>query len=274
MNEFADTLQWKLWMYFYIKDIPWEEDATYAKVLQLEKQLQNNGLETVFASKNEARAFLERRIPDILDRFDEYNIDNPLPATLYVMLTNDQDYSILKEYIPRYADVIVNIEALNEWRTLQDQEWRVLKAITFSNFLISWSYFLIAIFIIIIVVILMFLLRNKFILYQQKVELKKMLGASYNQIKLPFIITSGAISVLGFAIMLVLFFWLDSYVGSQDFSLIYMIDILSQEYIPDKMTSLFSQGIRFFVVQFILLLLLVSVIGELYLGKLIRTQDG
>lgn len=39
-QSFSETLQSKLAMYFYIKDTPSQEDATYAKVVQLQKGLE------------------------------------------------------------------------------------------------------------------------------------------------------------------------------------------------------------------------------------------
>lgn len=62
-RAFVDQLQTKLGMYFYISDDIQNDEQIYTRVVDLTRELENNNLETVFASKQEAFAVFENRVP-------------------------------------------------------------------------------------------------------------------------------------------------------------------------------------------------------------------
>ena len=62
----------------------------------------------MFSSKDDALAFLQKKVPDIVNNFQNFGIDNPLPATLYVMFDNNSKYEALKTIIVKNNDIILN----------------------------------------------------------------------------------------------------------------------------------------------------------------------
>ena len=112
-NQFTGELKDRLGMYFYIKEIPGEEAETYKRVIELKDQLENKNLKVMFSSKDDALAFLEKKIPDVVSNFSKFGIDNPLPSTLYVMFDSDSKYESLKTIITENKDIILNTKDLD-----------------------------------------------------------------------------------------------------------------------------------------------------------------
>lgn len=203
-NQFTGELKDRLGMYFYIKEIPWEEAETYKRVIELKDQLENKKLKVMFSSKDDALAFLEKKIPDVVSNFSKFGIDNPLPSTLYVMFDSDSKYESLKTIIIENKDIILNTKDLDTWTTLKQQENRVLSIINLSNFIVWLSYGIIAILLIMIIAFLWFLLKNIFYDFHKEFEVKKMLWASYKQIVQGFVTLTLNILLFSFIICLLL----------------------------------------------------------------------
>jgi cell division protein FtsX len=68
----------------------------------------------MFSSKDDAFAFLKDRIPEVVDSFQKYGIENPLPATLYVMFENENEYQELRSTIMEYKNIILNIKDIDQ----------------------------------------------------------------------------------------------------------------------------------------------------------------
>jgi len=128
-QEFSSGLKEKIGMYFYVVDSVSTDDSVYTQVTQLTKKLEDAGMETVFASKDEAFGFLQNRIPNVIENFKRFGINNPLPATLYVMFDNDQQYQILKDTIISYKSIISNSSDVDQVSTLGQQENRAVMMI-------------------------------------------------------------------------------------------------------------------------------------------------
>lgn len=194
-GQFSDTLKDKLGMYFYIKDVPGQENETYTKIIQLQDELKSNNLKTMFSSKEDALNFLEKKVPNVVGNFEKYGITNPLPATLYVMFKNEQQYDVLKSVILKHKDIILNIKDVDSWKTLRQQENRILTIINFINFIQVLAYSIITLLGIIILTFVVFLLRNIFDIFAYDFKVKKMLGAANEEITKWFVwLTSGVIA--------------------------------------------------------------------------------
>lgn len=129
-------------------------------------------------------------MPDVISNFKKFDIENPLPATLYVLFKTEDQYAALRSTILEYKDIILNVKDINKTSTLKQQENRVLTILNFTRFLQMISYVLIVVLSGIIVVLLVFLLGQIFQLSRSKIELQKVLGASYQQITRPLVWTS------------------------------------------------------------------------------------
>jgi len=100
-------------MYFYIKEDTTQTNEIYKKVIALKDQLEAKGLKVMFSSKDDALAFLQKKIPDVVSNFQKFGIDNPLPATLYVMFDSDSKYESLKTIILTNKDIILNTKDID-----------------------------------------------------------------------------------------------------------------------------------------------------------------
>jgi len=199
-QEFSGSIKEKLGMYFYITDGVDQEDAVYAKVTQLSKRLQDAWLETVFASKEEAFGFLQNRIPNVIENFNRFGINNPLPATLYVMFGSDQEYQSLKNIIVDYKGIISNVADLDQANTLKKQENRVLMMIGFSRFAVIIGYVLVWFLLLVILTVCGYMLHTLYVDFHGKIDVKKLLGASLEQTIAPFLIMTGWVVGMAYAI--------------------------------------------------------------------------
>lgn len=209
-NQFTGQLKDRLGMYFYIKEDTTQTNEIYKKVITLKDELESKGLKVMFSSKDDALAFLEKKIPDVVSNFQKFGIDNPLPATLYVMFDSDSKYESLKTIILENKDIILNTKDIDAWSTLKQQENRVLTIINLSNFVVWLSYVIIAILFAIILSFLWFLLKNIFHTFHRELEVKKILWATYSQIMQWFVALT--VNVLWFSFLICLALLLISWI--------------------------------------------------------------
>jgi len=213
-NQFTGQLKDRLGMYFYIKDVASDQisgsDEIYKRVISLKDELESKGLKVMFSSKDDALAFLQKKIPDVVSNFQKFGIENPLPATLYVMFDSDNKYESLKTIILKNKDIILNTKDIDAGSTLKQQENRVLTIINLSNFVVGLSYVIIAILFAIIISFLWFLLKNIFHTFHRELEVKKILWATYNQIMQWFVALT--VNVLWFSFLICLALLLISWI--------------------------------------------------------------
>ncbi len=200
-HQFTGQLKDRLGMYFYIKDMSGYQQTDISKrIITLKDQLETQWLRVMFSSKDDALAFLQKKIPDVVNNFQKFGIDNPLPATLYVMFDSNSKYESLKTIILQNKDIILNTKDVEVGSTLKDQENRVLTIINLSNFVVGLSYLIIAILLAIILSFIGFLLKNIFHTFHRELEVRKILGATYNQIMQWF--TALTVNVLSFSFLI------------------------------------------------------------------------
>jgi len=203
-NQFTGELKDRLGMYFYIKEDTTQTNEIYKKVITLKDELESKWLKVMFSSKDDALAFLQKKIPDVVSNFEKFGIDNPLPATLYVMFDSDSKYESLKTIILENKDIILNTKDIDAWSTLKQQENRVLTIINLSNFIVGMSYVIITILLLIILSFLWFLLKNIFHTFHRELEVKKTLWATSKQITQWFVALTVNVLWLSFLLCLVL----------------------------------------------------------------------
>lgn len=208
ISLYAHQLTWdlkdKLGMYFYIKDTTTQTWDMNARIISLKDTLEAEWLQVTFLSKTDALAFLQKKVPDVVNNFRKFGIDNPLPATLYVMFDSDKKYESLKTIIQNNKDIILNVKDVDAWSTIKQQENRVLTIINLSNFVVVISYLIIAILLAMILAFLGFLLKNVFHTFHKELAVKKILWATYHQIIQGFVSLTTNVLLFSFLICLVL----------------------------------------------------------------------
>jgi len=234
-GQFSGWLRDKLGMYFYIKDTPGNEHLIYKEIMDLKDILEEQNLEVVFSSKEDAFEFLQKRVPDVVTSFQKFDIENPLPATLYVMFDDEKEYQILRSTIIEYKHIILNIKDINQWSTLKQQENRVLTIINFTNFVMIASYVLIAVLSIIILFFLVFLLENIFQRFRKDLGIKKLLWATRGQIAKSFMRLT-LLVLLWSVVVAIILIWVSSYVVN--YYLVELFDVSLFVYASENIANL------------------------------------
>jgi cell division protein FtsX len=149
-----------------------------------------------FYSKEDAFQILEERLPNVIETFEKYGIENPLPPTMYVQFRNEKDYVFLKEIVLEYEDVIKNLDDLeNNGFAFSDQERRSANVINLTNVITQFGYFLVAVIVMIIIAFLLFGLHLTFYRFREQVEVEKLLGSGYFTIQKPFLLITASVLV-------------------------------------------------------------------------------
>jgi cell division protein FtsX len=71
-------------------------------------------LKVEYYPKEKALKLFQRSVPEVVKAFKKYGIDNPLPDTIYIVVSNQNQYEFLKEVMNDYKDIILNIEDINK----------------------------------------------------------------------------------------------------------------------------------------------------------------
>lgn len=204
-NKVGETLSDKLSMYFHIVEDESDREAIENRVRELETVLTDNAIQTRYITKEQARSYFSQRMPDIAGKFEQYGIDNPLQASLYVIVDDQEDYDALVSILPQYIDIITNISDIQETLSLEQQESLVIKTLRATEFLRVWSYVLMLIFALIMWVVLWQMTRQLMYHYRDKIQTKSLLWAEISVITQPFVLFNVSLFVLGYGVMLVLF---------------------------------------------------------------------
>lgn len=225
LTDVSRGLTDKLGMYFYVTQTG-DQAAVQQKVLALTKELENASIKADYISADQASSFLAKRLPDIIQKFQDYNINNPLPATLFVVIRRESDYQSLQTIMPRYADIIDNANDISSLDSLKIQEQRVVRALDFAQFLQGASYALIVFFALLTIAIIVFIVSLKLHQFHELLSLKKLLGAWLKQMTQPFIVFVALMMGLAYILSLALtvIVWLVSM--TMDNSLVYFSQLL------------------------------------------------
>ncbi len=255
LTDVSTGLTNKLGMYFYVSQNQ-TGDVVNAKIVSLMRELEIANIDAQYLSQEDAVAALEKKLPDIVQKFKDYNINAQLPSTLYISIHNEAQHNQLTQILPKYSDIIENIGDLWDSTSIRAQEQRVMRALDFSYFLKNISVALIIIFSIVMVAVVLLLLYFKMKQFEDILSLKKILGATAAQMRNPFLLFIGLVLLWWFAVSLVLTILIALASTGRDQSLVYFSQLLWVEGIQTGIWWLLFNGYG-------ALLALVFVIGAL-----------
>lgn len=257
-----EEVQGKLWVYFYLDDVAYDSEVLYAKAIELMWWLEEKWLEVAFYSKEDAFDLLSQRLPDVVGSLEAFNIDNPLPPTLYILFDSQEQYDILKDTLVRYEDMIVNLDDVSSGLSFGEQEQRVAKVINLMNFLKYLSWFLVSITVLIMLVFLLYALRINFFRFRKQLEVEKLLGAPYIKIIAPFLLYIWSILLCSFLLAWWYMWFVFAHIQA------YVKDVF---FIPlSSVLPAWSSMVWFASIQIVGLLLLHMVFGSFVLWRLLK----
>ncbi len=193
-KSFNSQMKDKLGVYIYLSDASGQQQA-----VTLKTALEAKGLKVNYSSKQDALKLVEKRVPDLTTTLRKYNLENPLPSTLYIRYSDQAQFSAMKTILEAYKDSILNMDDLSD-NAIRTQEKRVLNVINLSNFLQSFSYLVVATLVLTIITFAVFFLRTIFSHFINDIQAKKLLGATARQIIQPFL--NVIFTALGLAFLL------------------------------------------------------------------------
>lgn len=181
-QNFNDQMKSKLGVYIYLKD-EWNQNQ---KAVNLKSELESKGLKVSYTSKEDALKFLEKRVDDLTKTLKKYNLENPMPSTLYINYSDASEFAEMKQILQANKDAISNMNDLTD-NAIKTQEKRILNIVNLSNVLQSFGYLTVGLMAVSVVVFAIFFLQAMFEHFRRDVQAKKLLGASANQIAQPFL---------------------------------------------------------------------------------------
>ena len=181
-NTFNDQMKDKLGIYIYLNDVASSENDA----ISIKTSLEEKWIKVSYTSKDDALSFVEKRVPDLTDTFKKYNMDNPLPSTLYINYSNQEEFAIVKEILETNKTKILNLSDVSD-NAIKTQEKRVLTVINLSNFLQHFAYFVVLSILLTVIAFAIFFLRTIFSNFYWDIQAKKLLWASASQVIQPFL---------------------------------------------------------------------------------------
>lgn len=194
-QNFNDQMKSKLGVYIYLKDTKNQQQ----QAVSLKEELENKGLKVNYTSKEDALKFVERRVEDLTKTLRKYNLDNPMPSTLYINYAGAEQFAQMKQILEKNKDAIINMNDLSD-NVVKTQEKRVLNIINLSNVLQSFGYLIVGLMGVSVLVFAVFFLQAMFEHFKRDVQAKKLLWASARQIAQPFLRVIFIALGLGFVI--------------------------------------------------------------------------
>ncbi|HMY80816.1 MAG TPA: hypothetical protein PK048_03140 [Candidatus Absconditabacterales bacterium] len=205
VRSMSTTIQNKLGVYYYIKDSSTQKDQIYSRVIEMKDKLEKLGMKVQYMSKEDAIKSIERKVPSVLDSFQKYGIENPLPATVYVLFNNTQDYEKLKAVVTLYEDIITNRDDISKiGQTMKAQEKRILTTLSMTKMIVVLSVILVVILVVIICSFLILTIKSIFTHFRKSITIQQLLGTPYRLLKSPFLVVSCLMSLVGFILSLML----------------------------------------------------------------------
>lgn len=252
-NHFNTSMKEKLGVYIYLKD---GFDDQKEQAVTIKSQLESQGLRVDYTSKQDALAFVEKRVSDLTTTLKKYDLENPLPSTLYIMYNDQVQFEAMKSVLEKHQNLILNMNDLTD-NAIKTQEKRVLNIINLSNFLQSFGYLVVVIMLVTIINFAIFFLKTMFSHFRRDIQAKKLLGASASQIAQPFLRV--IFMVLGFACMVALLLLVGASIPLDQYLLV-LFDFSLINYISHIIIDVLAIG----VLEIILIMLLLMGISYRY----------
>lgn len=180
-----------------------QDAATLDQVQVLIKEMQIlPAIRTVtYISKGEALENFKKDHPDLTDFLQTYNINNPLPATLRINVTDPKHYQEVINFLDHKENsTIINLAKARDNFTERD---RIAQLVNITDTVKYFLYFFITLFVVIGVLIIVATVQLTLQQRKRELSIMQVVGASFRRILSPFIWESILLSILSTALALV-----------------------------------------------------------------------
>jgi len=179
-----EDLSKKIDIVVYLKETTTAQEAQ--NIAEEIKKL--NTVEKVkYQTKEEALKSLEKTHPDLTVALNKYDLNNPLPASLNITTNNPKNHKNIEEFLnqEKYKKYLTEITTNSNSPIISSVSQNLTKVSQFTNQLVYW---LIIIFLIGGTLIIINAIQITIFSRKKEIEVMKLVGASYNFIRIPFII--------------------------------------------------------------------------------------
>lgn len=208
VKDLAKQVQNKMGVYLYLNDTPWNETKVYNQVLAIKKDLEEHDVQVKFVSKEDAFNFLEKKLPNITENFNKFDIENPLQSTLYLTFKDKKSYEYTAQTLAKNKEIISNYNDIKKGTSLHAQNNRVIGIMNLSYFAQIFIYSVIVILFVLLLVLLRYFLKTLTHHFHQDMYRKKIMGATKLQIIVPLLSYTMLSVFLGVVISIFLSLWL------------------------------------------------------------------
>jgi cell division protein FtsX len=244
----------------YEKNIDW---FIFSKIIELKEKIEKEWLTVKYYSKADVFKLLNQRIPDVIESFKKYWIDNPLPPTLYITFENENEFNLMKDIIWDYQYLITNFNDIQEKIKFEEQEWRIINIINFTGFMMIFSYFLIAMLWVIIFTFLLLIIKITFYNFYKQIEVEKLLWFNLFRIKLPFLLETVIMFFISFCLVI---WFLSIFVHYLNIHFIKLFDVNLINIIIENSDTIY----KWLLIEFLIITVLWLVFSNFFLNKLIK----
>lgn len=268
-QKVSSDITQKLGFYFYITESgennnTLKQEEINNRVLSLKNELLLQWLHVEYYSKDDALRLLQERIPGVIQNFERYGIENPLPATMYVTFENNEQYTSLSGIVSKYTDVVRNTESIHTKGGFQEQQQRIANIINITHFSTVFSLILVMVVCVMIVSFLLLIITMKCRQFWKNIEVEKLLGTNYMTIKMPFLISIVMMLCLAFVLTGCLVAIISHYIGN---SFSYLFHTSLADYVR---TMGGRKMIGMVIIEFILLTFIATSMSDRVLTRMIK----
>lgn len=202
-QEALKDLTRKVDIIVYLKD-----DTEYYQVQQMIKELKDlDGIvDAIYTSKTDALKIVSQTRPKTAEFLSKYGIDNPLPASLNITTTRPELHIMVQQFLnqEKYRNLLSNTitDTQSQNAATQAATKNLLQLSTSTNQIIFWIFVIfISGSILIISNAILLTIYNR----QREIYIMRLVGATHNFIRLPFIFEGlfyGVLSMLIAALLL------------------------------------------------------------------------
>jgi cell division transport system permease protein len=179
-----------------------KEDVEYYQVQQMINELKSlKGIVDVqYTSKTDALEFVSKTYPQTAEILDRYTIPNPLPASLSIRTEKPELHIMVQQFLnqEKYRHLLANVASGSEEKNLA-MESVSKNLITLSNTTNQISFWILAVFILGSVLIISNSIQLTIYNRQREIYIMRLVGATKNYIRMPFLIEGlfyGVISMI------------------------------------------------------------------------------
>lgn len=160
----------------------------YNQVLVIKKDLEQHDIHVKFVSKEDAFNFLEKKLPNITENFNTFDIENPLQSTLYLTFKDKTAYEYAMKTVMQNKEIISNYNDIKKGTSLHAQHNRIIGIMNIAQFTKIFIYSVLVILLVLLIIMLRYFLRNLAHYFHQDLYRKKIMGATKAQIIMPLLL--------------------------------------------------------------------------------------